>query len=152
MESLERILSEHPFFKDLSPEYITLITGCAANGVFQEGEFLFKEGDPADKFFVIRRGKVMVETHVPNRGPVAIQSREAGEVLGWSWLVPPYQWHFDAKAVEQTRALVFDGKCLRDKFADNHDLGYEILQRFVNIIAERLDATRLQLMDVYGND
>ena len=80
-----------------------------------------------------------------------IRSREAGEILGWSWLVPPYRWHFDARAVELTRAIALDGKCLREKCEEDHDLGYEVMRRFVVIIAQRLEETRLQLLDVYGN-
>ena len=79
-----------------------------------------------------------------------IQSREAGEVTGWSWLIPPYRWHFDARAMDLTRAIALDGKCLREKFEKDHDLGYELMKRFALVIAERLDATRFQLMDVYG--
>jgi hypothetical protein len=93
----------------------------------------------------------LVETHIPQKGPVVIRSREEGEVLGWSWLVPPYRWHFDARAVELTRAIALDGKCLREKCETDHDLGYEVMKRFALIIAERLEATRLQLMDIYGN-
>jgi CRP-like cAMP-binding protein len=74
----------------------------------------------------------------------------AGEVLGWSWLIPPYHWKFDARAIEQTRALALDGKCLRTKCEEDHDLGYELLKRFAQIMEERLQATRLQLLDVYG--
>jgi hypothetical protein len=74
-----------------------------------------------------------------------------GEILGWSWLIPPYNWHFDARAVELTRAIALDGKCLRNKCEQDHDLGYELLKRFAHIMEQRLQATRLQLLDVYGN-
>jgi hypothetical protein len=82
---------------------------------------------------------------------VTIHTRHEGEVLGWSWMVPPYRWHFDARASETTRAIAMDGKCLRTKCDEDHDLGYEIMKRFSLVIAERLEATRLQLMDIYGN-
>ena len=151
MENLERILSEHPFLSDLDPEHIALLVGCASNVVFQPGEFLFRESEPANAFYFIRHGKVQIETHVPQKGTIVIHTRESGEVLGWSWLVPPYRWHFDARAMELTRAIALDGKCLRGKCEEDHDLGYEIMKRFTLIIAERLEQTRLQLMDVYGN-
>ena len=102
------------------------------------------------QFFIIRRGKVMIETFVPEKGPIAIQSRGEGEVTGWSWLVPPYKWHFDARAFELTRAIALDGKCLRTKCEEDHDFGYELMKRFTVIISQRLDATRFQLMDIYG--
>jgi CRP/FNR family cyclic AMP-dependent transcriptional regulator len=151
MEDLERILREHPFLHGMEDRHIKLIVGCASNAVFKAGEFVFREGEDADAFYFIRHGRVLVETHVPQKGTIIIRSREAGEIFGWSWLVPPYKWHFDARAVELTRAIALDGKCLRTKCEEDHDLGYEIMKRFALVIAERLEATRLQLMDVYGN-
>jgi len=150
METLERVLKEHPFLKELEPRLLKILVGCASNVVFQPGEFLFREGGEADSFYFIRSGKVMIETFSPEKGPVAIQSREAGEVTGWSWLVPPYRWHFDARAIELTRAIALDGKCLRGKFDKDHDLGYAMMKKFARVIADRLDATRIQLMDIYG--
>jgi CRP-like cAMP-binding protein len=150
METLEKILAEHPFLKGLDQPHLKLITGCASNVVFKAGEFLFREGDEANQFYFIRQGRVVIETFVPNKGPVAIQSREAGEVTGWSWMIPPYRWHFDARALDLTRAIALDGKCLRGKMEDDHDFGFEMMKRFTLIMADRLEATRLQLMDVYG--
>jgi CRP-like cAMP-binding protein len=151
MESLERILKEHPFVKGMTPDQVSLLVGCAANVVFKPGQFLFREDDDADSFYFIREGKIVIETNVPPKGAIAIQTREAGEVAGWSWMIPPYKWHFDARAVELTRAITLDGKCLRGKCEDDHDLGYELMKRFSVLIAQRLEATRIQLLDVYGS-
>jgi CRP/FNR family cyclic AMP-dependent transcriptional regulator len=151
METLERILKEHPFLKGLKSQYLTLLTGCASNVVFQPDEFLFREGDEANSFYIIRKGKTVIETFIPGKGPLAIQTREAGEVAGWSWLIPPYRWHFDARALELTQAIALDGKCLRGKCEEDHDLGYELMKRFATIMADRLEAARLQLLDVYGS-
>jgi len=151
METLERVLKDHPFLKGLKPQYLKLLIGCASNVVFQPGEFLFREGDEADSFYFIRTGKIVIETFIPGKGPLAIQSREAGEVAGWSWLIPPYRWHFDARAVEPVRAIALDGKCLRENCEEDHDLGYEMMKRFATIMADRLEAARLQLLDVYGS-
>ena len=151
METLERVLKDHPFLKGLKPQYLKLLIGCASNVVFQPGEFLFREGDDANSFYFIREGKIVIETFIPGKGPLAIQSREAGEVAGWSWLLPPYRWHFDARAVKPVRAIALDGKCLREKCEEDHDLGYEMMKRFATIMADRLEAARLQLLDVYGS-
>ena len=148
---MEQTLREHPFLEGLDAEHIKLLIGCASNVVFKSGEFIIREGEEADAFYFIRHGRVLIETHVPQKGPIIIRSREAGEILGWSWLVPPYRWHFDARAAELTRAIALDGKCLREKCEQDHDLGYEVMRRFVVIIAQQLEATRLQLLDVYGN-
>ena len=151
MRDLEQILTEQPFLKDLGSNHIKTLVGCATNVAFKSGEFIIREGEEANAFYFIRHGRVLIETHVPQKGPIVIRSRKAGEILGWSWLVPPYRWHFDARAVEQTRAIALDGKCLREKCEQDHDLGYEIMKRFGLVIAQRLEATRFQLMDVYGN-
>ena len=151
MRDLEQTLREHPFLEGLDAEHIKLLVGCASNVVFKSGEFIIREGEEANAFYIIRHGRVLIETHVPQKGPIIIRSREAGEILGWSWLVPPYRWHFDARAAELTRAIALDGKCLREKCEQDHDLGYEVMRRFVLIIAQQLEATRLQLLDIYGN-
>ncbi|HYM90503.1 MAG TPA: cyclic nucleotide-binding domain-containing protein [bacterium] len=128
-----------------------LIAGCGSNVRFQAGEYLFREGDPSDQFYLIRHGKVSLEISSPAHGRVAIQTLGEGEVVGWSWLVPPYRKQCDARAVELTRATVFDGACIRRKCEADPRLGYEMLKRFAQIIGQRLRATRLQLLDVYGS-
>jgi len=150
MESLEPILRAHPFIEGLDSRFIELITGCASNVRFNAGEFLFHEDEEANQFYIVRQGKVAVEAHAAGMDPIIIQTVGEGEILGWSWLIPPYFWHFDAKAVELTRAIALDGKCLRQKCENDHELGYELLKRFTNIITQRLEATRMQLLDFYG--
>ena len=149
METLERVLAEHAFFKELDPRYLQLLVGCASNVRFEAGQYIFREGEEANQFYLIRHGKVGVEIHAAERGSITIQTLGEGEVLGWSWLIPPYQWQFDARAVELTRAIALDGKCLRSKSEEDHDLGYELLKRFVHVVEERLQATRLQLLNIY---
>jgi len=150
METLERIITEHPFFVGLDHAFTNLMVGCASNVRFKAGTYILKEGDPANTFYLIREGKVAVEVLAPQRPPIIISTLSNGEILGWSWLLPPFQWKFHARAVEDVRAIALDGKCLRTKCEENHDLGYEILKRFAQIIELRLDATRLQLLDVYA--
>lgn len=150
IETLERLLAEHQFFKDLKEEYLTLIVGCARNAYYKPGEFIFREGEEANEFYIIRDGKVSLEISVPGKEPVVIQTLEDGEVLGWSWIIPPYYWHFDARVIEPTRVIALDGKCLRNKCEEDHSLGYELLKRFVTILEQRLQATRIQLLDLYG--
>jgi CRP-like cAMP-binding protein len=150
MENLEQILAHHPFFQGLEERYIQLVAGCGSNVKFEAGEFLFKEGEEANAFFLIRRGKIAVEAFAAERGSLIIDTLTDGDILGWSWLIPPYHWHFDAKAVELTRAIALDARCLRTKCEQDHDLGYELLKRFSQIIEERLQATRVQLLDLYS--
>ncbi len=150
IHALENVIREHPFFQDLSEKHLEIIAGCAKNAQFSEGQVLLQEGDPANEFYFIRRGLVSVEIVVPNRGPTTVQTIGEGEILGWSWVSPPYRWHFNARTLQPTGALVFDGKCLRRKCEEDYHLGYEMLKRFSTVITARLDATRLQLLDIYG--
>ena len=150
MESLERIIAEHPFFENLDSEFIKLMVSCASNVRFKADTYILKEGDPANTFYLIREGRVAVEVFAPQRKPIIVATLSVGELLGWSWLLPPFQWKFNARAIDGVRAIALDGKCLRTKCAENHDLGYEVLMRFARIMEQRVEATRLQLLDVYA--
>jgi CRP-like cAMP-binding protein len=152
IHGFEKVLAEHPFFRELRPEHLETVVGCAANVTFAPGEFVFREGEEANRFFVVREGKVVVEVFVPGKGAITIESIEGGEVLGWSWLFPPYRTHFDARALTHVRALALDGACLRGKCERDTDLGYQFMRRFNRIVVERLEATRMQLLDLYRHD
>jgi CRP/FNR family transcriptional regulator, cyclic AMP receptor protein len=150
METLERIIAEHPFFAGLESDFPNLLTGCAANARFEEDTYIFKEGEEANEFYLIRAGRVAVEIFAPQRKPIMVATLGEGEILGWSWLLPPYQRKFHARAIAPVRAIALDGKCLRMKCEQNHDLGFEMLKRFALILEQRLEATRFQLLDVYA--
>jgi len=150
METLEPILSQHPFFSGLRKDHLELVVGCASNVRFDPDTMLVRENDEASQFYVIRSGRVAVEVTIPGRGPCTIQTLSDGDVLGWSWLISPYKWHFDARAVDLTRAIAMDAKCLRTKCENDHSLGYELLKRFAGVMNERIESMRMQLLDVYG--
>jgi CRP/FNR family cyclic AMP-dependent transcriptional regulator len=152
METIEAVIRDAPFFEGLTPDEFELIAGCGSNVQFGEGQLVFRDGDAADTFYLLRHGSVALETFVPGRGAVTIETLEAGEVLGWSWLFPPYRWHFDARARSPVRATSFDGACLRAKCDNDPKLGYDLLTRFAQVVVERLQSTRLRLLDVYGYD
>ncbi len=151
MRTLEGVLAAHPFFSGMDRRYLALVVGCASNVRFSAGELIFREGREAEHFYLIRAGKVALEIPVLGRGSLTIQTLGAGQVLGWSWLVPPYNWRFDGRAAEMTRAIVFDGTCLREKCEEDHELGYELQKRVIAILGEHLDATRFRLLDVYSD-
>jgi CRP-like cAMP-binding protein len=150
MEGLEHILAEHPFFAGFSAEHSRLVAGCARNHRYDAGEYLFHEEQPANEFFVIRHGQVALEVVAPGQRPIVIATLGEGEIVGASWLAPPYRWTFGARAVALTRAIGIDAACLRGKCEADHHLGYEMMKRFLPILVQRLHATRLQLLDVYG--
>ncbi len=150
METVEDLVLGHPFFRDIDPEAGRVVAGCARNTVFRSGELVFREGDSADWFYCIRSGRLALELHAPHGGPIRIDTRGPGEVAGWSWIVPPYRWYCDARAVEEVHALQFDGACLRRKMEDDASLGYLLYKRFVPVILRTLQGTRMQLLDVYA--
>jgi CRP/FNR family transcriptional regulator, cyclic AMP receptor protein len=152
MENLGSILKQQSFFQGLEDSYIEFIVSCATNAVFKAGEFLFREGQEANYFFLIREGTVNLEIYSTQKGPITVQTLGEGEIVGWSWIISPYQWRFDARAVDATRLIALDGKCLRDKCNKDPKLGYDLLKRFAPIIEQRLVATKIRLLDLYGKD
>jgi CRP/FNR family cyclic AMP-dependent transcriptional regulator len=150
MKPLESRLAEHPFFQGLVPRHLHLIAHGASEDTFREQGYIFSEGEKAGKFYAIYKGKVALEAFAAQRGPITIETLAGGEVLGWSWLFPPYRWRFSARVVEPTQVLVMDGVYLRDQAEEDHDFGYELEKRMAQVVVQRLQATRLHLLDVYG--
>jgi CRP-like cAMP-binding protein len=144
---VDALLAEHPFSQGLSPHQIRLLADCAMAVTFKPGELVFRAGDPANRFYLIHRGTVALEAAVPGRGLTVIQEVGPGEVLGWSWLFPPFYWHFDARAVEPVEAVFFYGTPLRDECEVDHDLGYALLKRMSEVVINRLQAARKKLLD-----
>ena len=144
-------VTDHPFFKGLTTEQLCTLAECAMLKQFGENELIFREQEPANRFYLIQEGKVALESDVIEQGTVLIQTISAGEVLGWSWLFPPYHWHFNARALEETRALFFYGTRLREWCDRDHDLGYELIQRMAAAGIQRLQSTRRRLLDTLGN-
>lgn len=148
IEGLGPILAQHPFFADMDPGALAIITGCCANEVVKAGSPLYRQGDPADKFYLMREGRIQLEIYVPGRPAIVVETVEAGEIIGWSWLIPPYKWSNDARAVEMTRLISVDGACLRRKMEADRTLGYEIFKRFIPIMANRLMHNRLRIVEL----
>jgi CRP/FNR family cyclic AMP-dependent transcriptional regulator len=150
MGEIESILAAHPFFHGLDPGYLTFLAECASRESFHAGQFLCKEDEEASQFYIIHHGRVSVEIFSARRGPVTIQTLGEEDVLGWLWFIKPYHWHLDARAVELTRVISLDVKCLLQKCESNHDLGYELMKRYAHFLVVQFRVTKLQLMDVYG--
>ncbi len=149
-QTLEPLLRRHEFFAGLDPRYLTLLAGCAANVVFPDGAFLFREGTTAENFFLVTDGTVALEIAAPGR-VVTVQTLGAGEPAGFSWLIGPHRWQFDGRAIGRVRAIEMDGACLRAKCESDPRLGFDLMRRFAGLATRRLQATRLQILDVYGH-
>jgi CRP-like cAMP-binding protein len=143
-------MTASPVFAGLAPEHLTLIAGCARNERATAGSHLFREGAPAERFYLIRKGALALEVDAPGRGPLVIETLHEGDVAGWSWLFEPHRWQFSGRVLEPAALIAFDGGCLLGKCDADHELGYQLMRRFAATAIERLQATRLQLLDVYA--
>jgi CRP/FNR family transcriptional regulator, cyclic AMP receptor protein len=151
METMEPILAAHPFFKGLDSRYLKLILACAARKTFTPGEFLCRDNEAAQSFYVIHHGRVAVEIYRARRGPVTVQTIGEGEVLGWLWFDKPYHWHLDARALDLTRVISLDVPCLLDRCNQDHDFGYELMRRYAHHLAVQFRVTKVQMADFYGD-
>lgn len=144
----EDYLRSNLFFKGLEPQYIRILAGLATERDFDPAALIFQQDKPADYLFVVLDGQATIEIPALYGPPISIQSLSNGEVLGWSWLIPPYKWHFDARAVTKTKTLAIDGKRLREQCEQDSTLGYELMKRFAALMSERLQEARMQIMEV----
>ena len=151
MPDLEQFVVEATAFAGMTPAQLAALAGTAENVRFRDGEYLFHEGGQADVFYLVREGDVALETFVPQRGPVVVETVHKAELVGASWLFPPYRWHLDGRAIGNVRAVVFDGAALRELSQEDHLFGYELLIRFAEPLIARLQAARVRLLDVYGH-
>ena len=146
MEPPERPLAQHAFLARLDERYLRQLAGLASNKSFKAHQMIFDEGGQANELYLICEGKVAIETALLGCEAIQIQALGEGEVLGWSWLLPPYQWHYSARALEPTQVIALDGAALRTLCEQDHDLGYEMMKRFALVIVQRLEATRARFL------
>ena len=152
METLNTILSERTLFNGLKPEFINWLCGCATEVKFEAQQCIFKMGESAEQFYLIRSGKIAVQVYAPPKGALNIMTLNSNDVLGWSWLHLPYTYHFEAKAMTDVVAFAFDAVKVRNKCNEDHEFGFNFLNCFSQIMLQRLVATRLQLLDIFGPD
>src|SRR5688500_13528036 len=150
MRTVEELLADSPALESLPLEHRATMAGCARLHVFYPGDRLLSEGDPADEFFLIRRGAVAIETEVTGRGTVTLETLGPGEILGWSWLVPPYRSAFGARALDAVHVIALDGACLRAKCERDPALGFDLLKVVATVFVRRLEETRMRLLELYA--
>lgn len=145
VESLAQILAEHPFLQDLEPRYLQFMAEFASELQFEAGHYILREGEMADHLYLINRGKVALGSVISGQGFSTIEILDDGDMLGWSWFVPPYHWHFTALTIIPTQVIAMEGERLREKCEADHDFGYELLKRLTLIIGQRLRVARMKL-------
>jgi CRP/FNR family transcriptional regulator, cyclic AMP receptor protein len=141
-------VTRHPFLAGMSETNLAHLTGCAMTTHFRKGETILREGDFANRFYLIEEGKVTLESAVGLGDPEVLDAIGPGDLLGWSWMFPPHVWHFTARAVEPTTAIFFYGTILREYCENDHTLGYELFKRMSAVMMRRLQASRKQMLAV----
>ncbi len=147
-KELEAQVIAHAFLIGISAHHIRLLADCAMRSHFRAGEVIFRENEAANRFYLIEHGKVALESSTLGE-PVKIDEIHDGDLLGWSWLFPPYAWHFSARALEDTTAIFFYGTVLRDYCENDHSLGFELFKRMSAVMLRRLQAARQKLLSVH---
>lgn len=139
---------KHAFVRELIPSHVQLLGQCAKERSIPKGDYLKRQGDPADEIYLIRSGAVALEISLPHHGALRIETVRAGSVVGWSCFVEPYRWRFDARALSDVAVFSIETKCLRAECDRDHEFGYAILRRCAPVIAERLQATQIKLLEL----
>ncbi len=145
--TIDQDIANHPFLHGLKPRHRQLLAESAIRTQYRAGDFIFQEGEPANRFYLIQSGHVSLESHLRDGPPVEVQVIGAGEALGWSWLFPPCHWNFDARVLEPTTAIFFYGTRLRVQCEIDHEFGYELMKRVTQVAIQRLQHTRNQLLE-----
>jgi CRP/FNR family transcriptional regulator, cyclic AMP receptor protein len=146
-EGLEELIRKHPFTRGMKEEHLKEMVQNGMLLQFNEGETIFREGDVANRFYLVESGSVVLEAPLKDHSVVPLQVIGAGDVLGWSWLFPPYYWHFNARATQPTRAIFFYGTRLRETCEEKPALGCDLMKRMIRIVIQRLQATRKHLVE-----
>ena len=149
-QSIAEYLSAHEFFSELSEDVLIFLYECASKREIKKGQILFRQDERADKFYVVRNGRISVQIPAIMGPALEIQALGKDQVLGWSWLISPYQWHFQAKTEEDSELLEFDGTAILARCEQEPEFGYELLKRFAALMSERLDAARQKMMDEWN--
>ena len=149
-ETVRDLLAGHAFLAGFPSEVVDLVAESAEPVVFHRGVLLFREGSAAEVAYMITGGHVAIEIHAPNRGPMVVETIGPGHVVGLSWAAPPFRYQFDARAIDDVEAVAVDAAGLRAALAEYPALGFLFLSRLTGVILERLQATRIRLLDIYG--
>ena len=145
------VFHNHDFFKNLPNDFIEELIQIAHLKSYKAGEYIFKEGGKAEHFFIILSGQINLELHAPSQKPIIVQSLKGEEILGWSWMYPPYEWTYDAHAVRDGQMFMIEGKALSELCEKNPECGYRLMHKFSEMMIQRLKSARIQLLDLFGD-
>lgn len=143
---LEALLAAHSFVQGMRPEHLRVLLHCAKVISFEPDHLIFKEGEPANEFYLIEKGKVALEAHEPAGSTVTIREVGADDAVGWSWMLPPFVWHLSARTIEPTTVIALNGAHLLVRAENDPEFGYQLMKRVATIVMHRLQAARSQLL------
>ena len=149
-ESIEEYLSSHAFFSKIDGDFLQFLSDCVTERHLKKGEVLFQQGKRADKFYLLRNGQISIQVPALVGPTLDIQTLDGDKILGWSWLIPPYLWSFQARAQEDSDLLEFDGSAILARCEQDPKFGYDLFKRFAALMSERLDAARQKMMDEWN--
>ena len=149
-QSITEYLSAHEFFCGFSDDVLKFLWECSSTREIKKGQILFRQGEHADKFYVVRSGRISIQMPAIMGPNLEIQAVDEDQVLGWSWLISPYQWNFQTKAEEDSELLQFDGVAILARCEQEPKFGYELLKKFAGLMSVRLNAARLKMMDEWN--
>jgi CRP-like cAMP-binding protein len=149
-QSTTGYLSTHEFFSEFSDDVLKFLCECSSTREIKKGQILFRQGEHADKFYVVRNGRISIQMPAIMGPTLEIQTLGKDQVLGWSWLISPYQWNFQTKAEEDSELLQFDGTAILARCEQEPKFGYELLKKFAGLMSVRLNAARQKMMDEWN--
>ncbi len=146
VEETTEALSKHPFLRGLARPHLETLAQCTQQITMTADQFLGREREAATAWYLIQSGRVGIEVRQGGRDMVRVLVLGPGDIVGWSWLVPPYRWQFDARVIDTVRALALDAESLRKLCEGDHELGYQLLKRLIVVVSSRLAATQKQVV------
>ena len=151
IELMATRIALHPFLVGMNPKHLALLTECSIPVRFKKGQIILREGEMANRFYLIESGKVVLESGERFGDPVIVETIGAGDLLGWSWMFPPYVWHFTARAAEPTEGIFFYGTILREYCERDPSLGYELFKRITPVMLKRLQSARRKMLSLHAH-
>jgi CRP-like cAMP-binding protein len=149
-QSITEYLSAHEFFSEFSDDDLKFLCECSSTHEIKKGQILFRQGEHADKFYIVRSGRISIQMPAIMGPTLEIQAVEEDQVLGWSWLISPYRWNFQTKAEEDSELLQFDGTAILARCEQEPKFGYELLKKFAGLMSVRLNAARQKMMNEWN--
>ncbi|MDQ2070308.1 Crp/Fnr family transcriptional regulator [Natronospira bacteriovora] len=149
-KAIRKLIESQRFFADLDSDWLDFLAEHAVSRKVSRDEVIFRHGNKADSFYLVTDGRISLEVAAIEGPPLELQNLGEGAIIGWSWLIPPYQWHFQARALEDANVIRFDGDVIFKRCEEDPDFGYDMLKRFAGLMSERVSSAREKMMQEWN--